>query len=60
MARYQYFCHHCRKTTDIIKPMSEYDRDEYCEKCKGKLERNIPKDFGITVNVTGFYGRDSK
>jgi len=36
---YKYSCPHCKKETEIIKPMAESERIEHCEICESELKR---------------------
>ena len=36
---YKYKCDHCKKETEIIKPMAQSERKEFCEICESELKR---------------------
>ncbi len=38
---YGYLCHPCRKSTDVVKPASEFDRVENCPVCKAPMQREF-------------------
>jgi putative FmdB family regulatory protein len=57
MARYGYKCETCETEEDRTLPMAEYDSDQFCEKCKGKLVRviTVPVIHGLSTS-TGVNG----
>ena len=47
MPIYQYTCPACGFSKEVVKPMSEIDRPEYCPKCQAPQERIIQPSGGI-------------
>ena len=45
MPTYGYFCNICKKETDIVKKITEYNREEVCE-CGEVLQRKIEVPAG--------------
>ena len=43
MPIYQYTCPKCNFSSEIVKPMSEIDRPEYCPKCSARRDRIMPR-----------------
>ncbi len=39
MAVYQYYCTECKKTEEVMKPISEIDRVERCSICGTSMKR---------------------
>jgi len=37
--RYLYECKDCKKEVEIVKPMMESSKEEFCEDCGNKLDR---------------------
>jgi putative FmdB family regulatory protein len=48
MPTYPYFCKSCSYTFDVIKSISRFDDNEFCEKCEGVATRQIGR-----VNFNG-------
>ncbi len=45
---YEYFCSKCEKTVDVIKSVSEYNKEETCQICNTIMEKmftNTQKTF---------------
>lgn len=58
---YVYICPKCNNKQNISKPVSDYDREEICEKCESLLKRD-PQDFCKsfdTSKITGFFGKST-
>lgn len=52
MPRYEYLCPNCRNKSEVIKPMAEADRLEYCNNCT--LACTLRRDFkaeGVLVGA---------
>lgn len=58
MARYLYKCKDCNIEVTVEKPMKEYNRAEYCEKCNKELTR-VYEATHNKWNCDGSYAKGS-
>jgi putative FmdB family regulatory protein len=58
MPAYDYLCRSCGEESEIIKPMSEFDADEFCA-C-GNLMRKRFVPVSVSFKGSGFYRTDSR
>ena len=40
MPRYDYYCPICKYKKQIVKPMNQYDKSEFCDDCLATMERD--------------------
>lgn len=61
MATYAYKCPSCGDKTEVIKPMTESDRVETCDKCQTQLERDYAsQECNFQLRGTGWTGKIKK
>jgi putative FmdB family regulatory protein len=58
MPTYEYACIECDLDKEVVKPFSEADSAEICEKCGCPMTR-VYGSFGIQFKGTGFYKTDN-
>lgn len=57
MPVYEYLCESCDTLNELVKPMSEMEREETCEVCSGVMVRQISRsDFHLKGK--GWYKTD--
>jgi putative FmdB family regulatory protein len=52
---YEYICPKCKIKSDVIKPVSEYRRLEYCDVCKAELTRVLSSPQLMNTKVEDPY-----
>lgn len=60
MPTYEYKCERCQKNFEIVKPMSEYDKQEKCPVCYCDGKRIIGGGASFILKGEGFYQNDYK
>lgn len=58
MPLYEYRCENCNENTEIIESREEREKEHFCEKCKGKLDRVLATGVGLSFKGHGFYCTD--
>ena len=59
MPVYQYQCTDCKKTTEVVRGITENTPDLFCKTCNSTLKR-IYSNIGVTFNGSGFYRTDNR
>ena len=42
MPVYNYQCPNCQDLQEVLKPIKEFDRPEFCPNCNGQMVRKLP------------------
>jgi len=58
MPTYEYSCIECDDSKEVVRPFSEADATEVCEKC-GYSMNKVYGSFGIQFKGKGFYKTDN-
>jgi putative FmdB family regulatory protein len=59
MPTYDYKCTKCQRSFAVEQSMRDAPLKK-CEKCGGKLEKQLPKSVGLIFKGSGFYATDYK